>query len=121
LDEEHLSGVTFRPLHFLPTFQKHEGILCGGAQIHVTDRSTFLPVLTGVAVIRTLYNLYPESFQWKEPPYEYEAEKMPIDILAGSDSLRLQIEGGCSLEEIALSWKEQQEAFLAQRKPYLLY
>jgi len=121
LEKEHLSGVTFRPLHFMPTFQKHQGRLCGGAQIHVTDRNAFLPVLTGVAVIRALYHLYPETFRWKEPPYEYEAEKLPIDILAGSDTLRLQIERGCSLEEISLSWKGQIEDFLARRKPYLLY
>jgi len=121
LEKEDLSGVTFRPLHFMPTFQKHQGELCGGAQMHVTDRDAFLPVLTGVAVIRALFHFYPEAFRWKEPPYEYEAEKMPIDILAGSDTLRLQIEGGCSLEDIALSWKGQIEGFLARRKPYLLY
>jgi len=105
----------------MPTFQKHQGKLCGGAQIHVTDRNAFLPVLTGVAVIRALYHLYPETFRWKEPPYEYEAEKLPIDILAGSDMLRLQIEGGCSLEEIFLSWKVPLDGFLERRKPYLLY
>jgi len=121
LEKEHLSGVTFRPLHFMPTFQKHQGELCGGAQIHVTRRNAFLPVLTGVAVIRALYHLYRETFRWKEPPYEYEAEKLPIDILAGSDTLRLQIERGCSLEEISLSWKGQIEGFLARRQPYLLY
>jgi uncharacterized protein YbbC (DUF1343 family) len=121
LENDHLSGVTFRPLHFMPTFQKHQGKLCGGAQIHVTDRDAFLPVLTGVAIIRSLYQLCPETFRWKEPPYEYEAEKLPIDILAGSDALRLQIEGGCSLEEISLSWKGQTEDFLARRKPYLIY
>lgn len=121
LERTNLSGVTFRPLHFVPTFQKHQGKLCGGAQLHVTNRSAFLPVLTGVAVIRVLYYLCPELFRWKEPPYEYEVEKLPIDVLAGSDRLRLQIEGGCSLEEICLSWKGPADNFLERRKPYLLY
>ena len=71
--------------------------------------------------MRAFYHHYPEGFQWKKPPYEYEAKKMPIDILAGSDTLRLQIEGGCTLGEIAASWEEQLEGFLVRRKPYLLY
>ena len=118
---EDLPGVRFRPLYFQPTFQKYQGELCGGAQIHVTDRNRFLPVLTGVAVIRTMYHLYPESFFWKQPPYEYEEEKLPIDILAGTDELRSQIEQGCSLEEIAKSWQKKLDPFREVRKPYLLY
>jgi len=121
LTGEDLPGVKFRPLYFQPMFQKHQGELCGGAQIHVTDRNRFLPVLTGVAVIRTIYHLYPESFSWKQPPYEYEEEKLPIDILAGTDELRSQIEHGCSVEEIARSWQKKLELFREARKPYLLY
>ncbi|HPD61204.1 MAG TPA: DUF1343 domain-containing protein [Thermodesulfobacteriota bacterium] len=121
LTEEDLPGVRFRPLYFQPTFQKYQQELCGGAQIHVTDRNTFLPVLTGVAVLRTMYQMYPESFFWKQPPYEYEEEKLPIDVLAGTDELRRQIESGGSLQEIARSWQEKLEVFQAARKRYLLY
>ncbi len=121
LTGEALPGVRFRPLYFQPTFQKYQGESCGGAQIHVTDRNSFLPVLTGVAVIRTIYHLHSESFSWKQPPYEYEAEKLPIDILAGTDELRSQIEHGCSLEEIARSWQKKLDLFREARKPYLLY
>jgi uncharacterized protein YbbC (DUF1343 family) len=74
-----------------------------------------------VAVIRTMYHLYPESFFWKQPPYEYEEEKLPIDILAGTDELRSQIVQGCSLEEIAKSWQKKLDPFREVRKPYLLY
>ena len=121
LTKENLPGVMFRPLYFQPTFQKHQGKLCGGAQIHVVDRNTFLPVLTGVAIIRAIYHLYPESFSWKQPPYEYEGKKLPIDILAGTDELRSQIEHGCSLEKIAQSWQNKLDLFREARKPYLLY
>jgi Uncharacterized protein conserved in bacteria len=121
LAQEDLPGVRFRPLYFQPTFQKYQGEICGGAQIHVTDRNSFLPVLTGVAVIRTIYYMCPESFFWKQPPYEYEEEKLPIDILAGTDELRSQIERGASLQAIARSWQEKLEAFREVRKPYLLY
>jgi len=121
LTGEDLPGVRFRPLYFQPTFQKYQGEICGGAQIHVTDRNSFLPVLTGVAVIRTMYYMCPESFFWKHPPYEYEEEKLPIDILAGTDELRLQIEYRSSLEEIAGSGQEKLDCFREVRKPYLLY
>ena len=121
LRDEDLPGVVFRPLHFQPTFQKHQGKLCGGAQIHVTDRNAFLPVLTGVAVIRAMYHLCPEGVFWKLPPYEYEEEKLPIDILAGTDELRLQIEQGCSLEDISRSWQKNLDLFRETRKLYLLY
>jgi uncharacterized protein YbbC (DUF1343 family) len=120
LGKENLPGVTFRPLNFIPTFQKHQGTICGGAQIHVTDRSVFRPVLTGVGVVRTLYHLYPDRFNWRQPPYEYEQEKLPIDILAGSNTLRL-IGQGLPLQEIANSWKEDEKQFLERRKPCLLY
>jgi uncharacterized protein YbbC (DUF1343 family) len=63
-----LPGVCFRPCNFQPTFQKHAGRTCGGVQIHVTDRAEFEPVATGVATVRSAYELYPESFLWKEPP-----------------------------------------------------
>jgi len=121
LQREDLPGVKFRPLYFQPTFNKYQGELCGGAQLHITDRNAFLPVITGVAVIKTIYQLYPESFAWRLPPYEYEREKLPIDILAGTDKLRQQIESGCSLEAIAQSWQSGQEEFRKRRKPYLLY
>ncbi len=121
LTGEDLPGVKFRSLYFQPTFQEYQGKLCGGAQIHVTDRNTFLPVLTGVAVIRTMYHMYPESFSWKQPPYEYEEEKLPIDILAGTDELRSQIERGCPLGEIARFWQKKLDLFREVRKPYLIY
>lgn len=75
LKEFRLPGVAFRPLYFQPIFQKHAGRLCGGAQIHVTNRERFKPFKTGVAIIKTVHDLYPEHFKWKQPPYEYETEK----------------------------------------------
>jgi len=121
LKKEDLPGVTFRPLCFIPAFQKHHGQLCGGAQVHITNRGAFLPVLTGVAILRTVHHLFPEALRWKDPPYEYEYEKLPIDILSGSNNLRLQIEKGCSLEEIARSWEKKLGEFQARRITYLLY
>jgi uncharacterized protein YbbC (DUF1343 family) len=116
-----LEGVHFRPAGFEPTFQKHAKQPCGGCQIHVTDRDAFTPVKTGVALIEMFRRFDPARFEWRQPPYEYEREKMPIDILAGSETLRQQIERGVPVEDIAASWREDEEEFRRLRQPYLLY
>jgi uncharacterized protein YbbC (DUF1343 family) len=116
-----LPGVYFRPAVFEPTFQKHAKLTCGGCQIHVTDRNQFRPVLTGVALISMFYQTNPVEFAWRQPPYEYEPEKMPIDILSGSTTLREQIEAGVDPREIAASWKDDEEAFRKVRQQFLLY
>lgn len=122
LNEFKLQGVVFRPMYFQPTFQKHAGKLCGGAQIHVTDRERFKPFKTGVSIIKAVHDLYPDEFLWKKPPYEYETEKMPIDILAGSDRLRNDIEKGISLNEMEEWWSEECSLFVRKmKKCYLLY
>jgi uncharacterized protein YbbC (DUF1343 family) len=117
-----LPGVVFRPLYFQPTFQKHAGHLCGGAHIHIINRKLFKPFKTGVAIIKTIYSLYPQQFAWKQPPYEYEREKLPIDIIAGTDKLRKDIEKGVSLKQMEKWWEEQRLQFQKQiRKHSLLY
>jgi len=121
LREFKLSGVSFRPLHFQPTFQKHAGLLCGGAQIHVTDRGKFKPFKTGVAILKAIHNTYPRDFKWKEPPYEYEEVNLPIDILAGTDRLRKDIESWKDLDEMESWWQKETRAFEKIRKKYLLY
>jgi len=116
-----LPGVHFRGVHFEPTFQKHAKKTCGGCQIHVLDRRQFRPVAVGVSLIREFYATAPDLFAWRDPPYEYEYEKMPIDILAGSPALRSQIEQQVPLEEIEASWRAGVEQFEDARRPYLLY
>jgi uncharacterized protein YbbC (DUF1343 family) len=116
-----LPGAYFRPAVFEPTFQKHAKNACGGCQIHVTDRAAFRPVLTGVALIATFHRANPSRFAWRQPPYEYEHDKMPIDILAGSDTLRRQIEAGVPAAEIASGWQEDEATFRRLRERYGLY
>ena len=116
-----LGGVYFRPAVFEPTFQKHAKLTCGGCQIHVTDRNQFRPVLTGVALIAMFYQTNPVEFAWRQPPYEYEPEKMPIDILSGSTTLRQQIETGVDAREIAASWRQDEADFRRIRESFLLY
>jgi uncharacterized protein YbbC (DUF1343 family) len=121
LNARRLPGVHFRPAVFEPTFQKHARTTCGGCQIHVTNRRAFLPVLTGVALIELIRAEAPEAFAWRQPPYEYEHRKEPIDILAGSPALREAIESGARAEDIAATWPASHAAFLAARETCLLY
>ncbi|MEE2839645.1 MAG: DUF1343 domain-containing protein [Acidobacteriota bacterium] len=121
LDRLDQPGVVFRPVHFTPTFHKWAGESIGGVQIHVSDRAAFRPVLTGLALL-TLYRKAGEGrFAWKSPPYEYEEEKPPIDILCGTDRIRQLIEAEAGLDELQDSWRTGLEEFLEIRRGYLLY
>ena len=116
-----LPGAYFRPAVFEPTFQKHAKTTCGGCQIHVTDRAAFRPVLTGAALLHQFRRFDPVKFAWRQPPYEYEQDKLPIDILAGSSTLREQVESGVALKDIADSWRDDEAAFRKAREAFLLY
>jgi uncharacterized protein YbbC (DUF1343 family) len=121
LNDLNLPGVFFRSCVFRPTFQKHGGVSCGGVQIHVLDRSAFEPVMTGVAMVKTAFDLYPKEFRWKEPPYEYVYDRNPFDVIAGTSSIRGAFEKGTALDDIQKSWVDGLAAFKAVREKYLLY
>jgi uncharacterized protein YbbC (DUF1343 family) len=116
-----LEGVVFRPLYFEPTFQKHARETCGGLSIHVLDRAAFRSVKMTVALFCALRRLYGAAFEWKQPPYEYETVKLPIDILTGSEETRRKIDGGAPVDEIVEPWEESLRAFAARRQEFLLY
>ena len=116
-----LPGAFFRPAVFEPTFHKHAQASCGGCQIHVLDRATFRAVETGVALLGAFRASGPAQFAWRDPPYEYEHTKLPIDILAGSSALREQIEAGQTARDIAQSWEREVADFEKLRKRFLLY
>jgi uncharacterized protein YbbC (DUF1343 family) len=105
----------------MPTFQKHGGKACGGVQIHVTDRASFEPVSAGVAIVKIAHDLYPDDFLWQEPPYEYEYERNPFDVISGTTEMRAQIERGESLDAIVESWEAALSEFKRIRSEYLLY
>ena len=116
-----LPGCTLRPLWFEPTFQKYAGQPCGGAQLHVTERADFQPVLTATAVLAAVKQLWPDRFGWRQPPYEYESQKLPIDILAGTDRYREALEEGLAPAAIVAEWTEERTAFTEASREYLRY
>lgn len=121
LASHELAGVIFRPVNFLPTFQKHAGKTCGGVFVHITDRKSFAPVITGLAMVKTVFDLYPGEFKWKNPPYEYVFDRNPFDVIAGTDKIRKLIEGGTSVKDIKLFWWESVKEFQNLRERYFLY
>ncbi len=116
-----LPGAFFRPAVFEPTFHKHAKTSCGGCQIHVRDRAAFRPVETGVALIAAFRASDPQAFAWRDPPYEYEHDKLPIDILAGSADLRERIDAGQTAREIASGWDASVSEFARLREKFLIY
>jgi uncharacterized protein YbbC (DUF1343 family) len=116
-----LPGIHFRPVSFEPTFQKHAKQTCGGCQLHVTDRRAFKPLRTAVELIEEFHQQHPDYFAWREPPYEYEHDKEPIDILYGTDRLREAIAEGVSVGALFETWEAEEEDFRRQSGPYLLY
>jgi uncharacterized protein YbbC (DUF1343 family) len=121
LNAQGLRGVRFRAAGFEPTFQKHARQYCGGCQIHVIDRFTFRPLLTGVSLVAAFREAGSDAFLWKDPPYEYEYERRPIDLLWGSSALREQIEQGVPPARMAEEWEAESRGFERMRSEYLLY
>jgi uncharacterized protein YbbC (DUF1343 family) len=121
LERERLPGVRARALFFRPTFQKHAGELCGGIQVHVTDRARFPAFLYYLLIVHHARRQAPERFAWRQPPYEYEKVKLPIDVLSGTDHVRRAIEDGRSPRELAPEWNRERQAFRRRRARYLLY
>jgi uncharacterized protein YbbC (DUF1343 family) len=116
-----LPGVHFRSAFFEPTFQKHAKETCGGCQIHVLNRQTFRPVETAVQLMAEFRRQNPARFPWREPPYEYEHDKEPIDILYGSDRLRLTLDAGGDVAALVSSWEADEASFRRTREPFLMY
>ena len=121
LAELELPGVIFRPINFLPTFQKHSGTVCGGVFLHVSDRDAFQPVITGLAMIKMAFDLYPNDFRWKNAPYEYVFDRNPFDVIAGTTRIREFFEKRAGIDEIKLYMETDVKNFMKLREKHLLY
>ena len=121
LTNNDLSGCLLRPVLFEPTSGKWAGQPCCGFQLHVVDRNLYSPYRTSLALYQAIYRLYPNGFSYKEPPYEYEFDKLPMDLILGDPSLRERIEAGAPIAELEQQWQGELESFLEMRTQYLLY
>lgn len=116
-----LPGCVLRPVCFEPTSNKWRGEVCTGFQIHVTEARDFLPYRTSLAILAAIMTLYPKQFALKEPPYEYEFVRTPLDLILGDSTLRHQLAEGRSVLDLERGWQEGLAAFAEARGPHLLY
>jgi uncharacterized protein YbbC (DUF1343 family) len=116
-----IPGANFRPVRFRPVFHKYKDILCGGVEIHVVDPGMYNPFIVTLRILEIVIREWGDLFQWRQPPYEYETEKMPFDILAGSQRVRKQMENGVPVREIVGSWKQHNKEFRMMMEPYFIY
>jgi uncharacterized protein YbbC (DUF1343 family) len=125
LEIRRLPGVIFLPVWFRPGFQKHRGELCGGVEWVVTNPDAFRPYRTGVELLATIRRVAPGVLAWREEPYEFVADRPALDLLTGGSECREALESDRDMEtRIAAwtaSWSGDEEAFLDQRRPALLY
>jgi uncharacterized protein YbbC (DUF1343 family) len=121
LEATELPGCYLRPLVFQPTSGKWAEQPCVGFQVHVTDASTFLPYRTSLALLQAVMQCYPEEFSYKEPPYEYEFERLPMDLILGDVVLRQALESGELISVLEKKWQPELDLFSEKRRKYLIY
>ena len=116
-----LPGCMFRPVAFEPTSGKFAGEVCNGLHLHVTDTRAFRPYRTSLALLQAVMLSHPEQFSYKQPPYEYEYQRLPMDLILGSSRLREALEAGASIHELEAGWQGELEEFEVKRKKYCIY
>ena len=116
-----LPGCCLRPLRFEPTSGKWMGQGCNGFQIHVTQLEDFRPYRTSLALLQAIRTLYPCQFAYKEPPYEYEFTRLPMDLIIGDQRVREALEQGVPVQEMEQGWQEELEAYQQRCRAVFLY
>ena len=121
IDPMPLEGAVLRPVEFEPTSNKWQGQGCHGFQIHVIEPNLFRPYRMGMALLQAAILCHPDEFQWKTPPYEYEYEKLPIDLIIGSRKIREDLESGVSIRELESNWQTLLNNFIMTSKEFHQY
>ena len=116
-----LRGVSFRAASFEPGFQKHAGVLCGGVEVHLTDRNALESYLLGLVVIEAAIRCNPENFAWRTETYEYVDDPIAIDLLCGTSEARVGLETKVSPRELVEGWSDSRSLWLPKRARCLLY
>ncbi len=119
--ETELPGCFLRPIVFQPTSGKWQNEACHGFQLHVTNAQRYLSYRTSLALLQATMALHPGRFRYKEPPYEYEFERLPLDLILGDRQLREGLEKGQAVAGLEADWQEELGDFDRRRQPYFLY
>ena len=121
LGENRVPGATLRPVVFEPTSNKFKGTLCKGFQIHVTDPYEFKPYITTFKLLQAVIFHHKDQFRWKHPPYEYEFQRHPIDLIIGNKKIRQRIEHLDNIDTIENSWLDELKGFIEISRKFHLY
>lgn len=121
MPEKSLEGSILRPVIFEPTSGKHAGLPCKGFQIHVADPAKHSSYYQSLCLLSAVIREHPEDFAFKNPPYEYEFEKLPMDLILGSRKLREAIVAGEDMQSLRKGWKRGEDAYKESIRPFLLY
>ena len=121
-----LAGCRLRPCWFAPTFHKHAGLLCGGLQIHVDDAAhapaLFRPWRLVAAALKAFRRLRPDEPLWRDFAYEYEFERLAIDVICGGPRLRQWVDDRtATAADLDAMVEPEEEAWRGERRPWLLY
>ncbi len=120
-DLNRLPGMVLRQTVFEPTSNKWQGKQCKGFQIHITEPDKYRPYITTLKLLRAVIFYNKNQFDWKPPPYEYEFEKFPIDLIIGDKKIRKQIENFDNIDEMAASWEDDINKFIKVSRQFYLY
>jgi uncharacterized protein YbbC (DUF1343 family) len=121
-----MRGCRVRPCWFEPTFHKHVGKLCAGFQVHVEDgayydHDAFRPWRLFALAFKALRRLRPEYPIWRDFPYEYEKDRLAIDVINGSDLLRRWVDEDSSPADLDALSLPDERAWEQERRAVLLY
>ena len=126
LEPRWLAGCRLRECGFEPTFHKHQGVLCAGFQVHADgdfyDHGAFRPWRLVALAFKALRRLEPGYDLWRDFAYEYEYDRLAIDVINGGEALRRWVDDGAAdpadLETLAVA---DERDWLEAREPFLLY
>jgi uncharacterized protein YbbC (DUF1343 family) len=113
--------VVFRPAVFEPTSNKWQQTACHGFQIHITDPQQYRPYATTLHLLQAVILHHGDQFEWNPPPYEYEFERMPIDLIIGDGAIRKRLEELEPLDEIEASWQGELNQFKKIARKFHIY
>ena len=116
-----ISGAVLRPVCFQPTSGKWQDQVCHGFQIHVVCPEKFRPYRTSVMLLQEIIKLHKDHFKWKEPPYEYEYKRLPIDLILGSCDVRKMITDMEDFDSMEKSWESELIEFKEISRKFHLY
>ena len=121
MNEMNLPGTLFRAVSFRPTFNKFSNQLCYGVFIHVMDRTVFSPFFTGIALVKSVRDLYGDLLEFTRGVYEFNEDHPAFDLLAGGGDIRTAILDGRGIDDIRGMWRGYEEEFSERRREFLLY